>query len=336
MGWRALAFCYNKTNSLKGLRISTTQPSLLQQFRSFYIRNYPNSLEEAVEYFAVFGGLGWEIDTDIPLLELIEELILDNYGHLHNLVLDLTLGDTINQALLSGIALGDRRTHSAYKRSRISENTGSAAIDYLCKTGVIEREVSRELPPEKEYPNQKLKKEIEKHQISDKLNFTTPFMRFWFSFVAPLSKRIEVGDYAETKKRFANREQGFSSLVFERLSIELLKKEFGEDPIVEAGSYWDRQVEIDILAKTVSGKVIVAECKYTNTKINKSELTKLKEKCALAGFEADEFVLFSKRGFSNELISLKGEKVRLYGLEEFKLLLEELSPDEMIEGFPKP
>ncbi len=308
----------------------------MQQFRSFYIRNYPNSLEEAVEYFAVFGGLGWEIDTDVPLQALIEELILDNYGHLHNLILDLTLGDTLNQALLSAIALGDRRTHSAYKRARVSEKTGHAAIDYLCHTGIIEREVSRELPPEKEYPNQKFKKEIEKHQISDKLNFTTPFMRFWFSFVAPLSKRIEVGDYAETKKRFANREQGFSSLVFEQLSIELLKKEFSDDPIVEVGSYWDRQVEIDILAKTVSGKVIVAECKYTNTKINKSELTKLKEKCALAGFEADECVLVSKRGFSNELMSLKDETIRLYSLDDFKLLLEEIRPEEMIEGLPKP
>lgn len=318
------------------MTIITTQPSLLQQFRSFYIRNYPNSLEEAVEYFAVFGGLGWEIDTDVPLQALIEELILDNYGHLHNLILDLTLGDTLNQALLSGIALGDRRTHSAYKRARVSERTGHAAIDYLCKTGIIEREVSRELPPEKEYPNQKFKKEVEKHQISDKLNFTTPFMRFWFSFVAPFSKRIEVGDYAETKKRFANREQGFSSLVFEQLSIELLKNEFSDDPIVEVGSYWDRQVEIDILAKTVSGKVIVAECKYTNTKINKSELTKLKEKCTIAGFEADEFALVSKRGFSNELMSLQGETVRLYSLDDFKILLEEIRPDEMIEGLPKP
>jgi len=71
-------------------------------------------------------------------------------------------------------------------------------------------------------------------------------------------------------------------------------------------------------------------------KINKSELTKLKEKCALAGFEADEFVLFSKRGFSNELESATGEQVQLYTLDAFKKLLEDLSPDEMLQGLPKP
>ncbi|MGB5965710.1 MAG: DUF234 domain-containing protein [Sulfurimonadaceae bacterium] len=248
----------------------------------------------------------------------------------------MTLGDSLNHALLSGIALGDRRTHSAFKRARVSEKVGAAAIDYLCQTGIIELEPSRELPPQKEYPNQKLKKEVEKHRISDKLTFTTPFLRFWFSFVSPLFKGIQEGKYDEVKKRFTDREQNFSSLVFEQLSIELLKEEFKSDPIIEVGSYWDRQVEIDILAKTASGKIVVGECKYTNTKINKSELSKLKEKCALAGFEADEFVLFSKRGFSNELKSLKGERVRLYRLEDFKKLLEDISPDEMIEGFPKP
>lgn len=327
---------YNLAIFFKGSAIDLRQPPLLRQFRSFYIRNYPNSLEDAIDYFAVFGGLGWEIDTDRPLIELIEEVILDNYGHLHNQIINLTLGDKLYHALLSGIALGDRRTHSAFKRARVSEETGKAAIRYLCQSGIIELEPSREIPPQKVHPNQKFKKEIEKHRISDKLHFTSPFLRFWFSFVSPLYKGIEVGKYDEVKARFANRDQGYSSLVFENLSIELLKQSFDDDPVVEVGSYWDRQVEIDILARTRSGKVIVGECKYTNTKVNKSELSKLREKCSLAGFEPDITVLFAKRGFSNELLSLKGEHLRLFSLKHFKKLLEGIRPEEMIEGFEKP
>ncbi len=261
---------------------------------------------------------------------------MENYGHLHNHIFDFTLGESLYHAILTGVALGDRRTHSAFKRAHISEKIGEPAIEYLCKTGIIELEPSRENPLKKEYPNQKFKKEIEKHQISDKLMFTLPFMRFWFSFISPLHRGIEEGNYDEVKKRFKEREQSFSGLIFEKLSIELLKKEFENDPIIEAGSYWDRQVEIDILAKTASGKIIVGECKYTNTKVNKSEFSKLEEKCALAGFEADEFVLFSKRGFSNELHASKEKNLRLYSLEDFKRLLEELSTDEMIQGVPKP
>jgi len=89
-------------------------------------------------------------------------------------------------------------------------------------------------------------------------------------------------------------------------------------------------VEIDTLAKTQSGKVIAGECKYTNTKVNKAELTKLKEKCQLAGIEADIFVFFSKRGFSHELLSLKSSTLLLYDADDFNLLLQEKSPNEKL------
>ena len=308
-------------------------PSLLRQFRSFYIRNYPNSLEEAIEYFNVLGGLGWEIDSDQTLDELIVEHILENYGALHNQISMMTLDTPLYNHILTAIARGDRRTHSAFKHARISESVGNEAIEYLCQSGVLILEPSREHAPEKEYPAQKLKKEVEQHQISDKLHFATPFLRFWFAFVVPLQRSIEKGEYTELLQRFDERRLGFSSLVFETLSIEVLKEACQHDHIVEIGSYWDRQVEIDILAKEASGKIIVAECKYTNTKINKTELSRLKEKCQLAGIVPDRTALFSKRGFSQELLSLQDDKLLLCSLDDFKLLLQDIDKDDKIEGF---
>jgi len=308
----------------------------LQQFRSFCFRNYPNSLEETIEYFCVFGGIGWDIDTDIPILELIEAHILENYAFFYNDICNMTLGDTLNHNILSALALGDRRTHSAFKRAHISEHAGIPALEYLYRTGIITIEPSREKPPTKAYPSQKLKKEVEKHQISDKVNFMSPFIRFWFSFIAPLHRGIERGEYEEFTQRYMAREHGFSSLVFEKLSIELLRHTSKDDPIVEVSSYWDRNVEIDILAKTASGKVIVGECKYTNTKVNRSELSKLVEKCTRGNIKADHYVLFSKRGFSNELTSLKERTLSLYALEDFTVILEELSTKDIIEGYEKP
>ncbi len=49
---------------------------LLNQCRSFYVRNYPDDMEIQIDYFSVFGGLGWDIDTTKPISYLIEELIL--------------------------------------------------------------------------------------------------------------------------------------------------------------------------------------------------------------------------------------------------------------------
>ncbi len=297
------------------------QTPLLQQFRDFYAKNYPDNLEEALEYFTIFGGMDIELDTDLPLIECIEKLILDHYGEYYNAIIDYTLDDRLNNSLLSAIARGDRRTHSAFKRAHISEHSGEEALNYLCRTGIIIRESSREKELTRDYPSQKLKKEIERHKISDKFAFSSPFLRFWFAFVVVLQRSIELGDYAQFKARFSQHRQGFNSLTFEQLSIELLKNISEEDPIVEIGSYWDRVVEIDIYAKTASGKFIAGECKYTNTKINHSEFTRLKEKCELADLKIDTFVLFSKRGFSNELLAHKEEDLKLYTLNAFTALL---------------
>lgn len=293
-------------------------PTLLQQFRSFYFQNNPKNLEEAIEYFAIFGGMGWSVDTSVPLMELIESKVLKNYTYIHGDITKVTNSDKTTHSLLSGIASGDGRIHSALKRARISRSEGERAIDDMCDMGFLTLESSLEAPPRDE-------------KIDEKLNFSLPFMRFWFSFISPYFKGIKEGDYKEVKESFTNRKSEFLNLIFEKLSSELLKKSFKEDPIVEVGSYWDRDVEIDILAKTKSGKIVAGSCKYSNAKANKNELTKLKEKCEKAELTPDIFVLFSKSGFSNELKNEKGAGLKLYALKNFRTLVEELSERDFIE-----
>lgn len=220
--------------------------------------------------------------------------------------------------------MGDGRVHSAYKRARVSSDMGKPAIRYLCQNGIIGTEESRPISQSIDAP------------VSDKLHFSMPFMRFWFAFVSPLFKGVVKGNYDEVEDRFINRKQEFTDLIFAQLSEELLKENFKDDPIVEIGGYWDAKVDIDIMAKTKSGKVIVATCKYTNAKVKKNELTRLKEKCELAGIKPDINILISKRGFSNELKALKGENLKLFSVKNFKKLLENIGADEIITGFKKP
>ncbi len=297
-------------------------PTFLEQFRSFYFQNNPKNLEEAIEYFSIFGGMGWSVDTDKPIIELIESKILNNYTYIHGDITKVTNSDKVSHSLLSGVAMGDRRIHSALKRGRITRGDGERVIASLCDMGFMSVESSLEGPPSSD-------------KIDDKLNFSVPFMRFWFSFISPFFKGIKEGDYAEVKESFSSRESEFSNLTFERLSKELLKKSFKEDPIVEIGSYWDRNVEIDILAKTKSGKILAGSCKYSNAKANKTELTKLKEKYATAELTPDIYVLFSKSGFSNELKNEKGTDLKLYSLKNFKSLVENLSEIDFIECIGK-
>ena len=308
----------------------------LAQFRSFYVRHFPNDMEHLIDYFSVFGGLGWEIDIDAPLEELIVTHLLENYGHLSNEISIRTLGDPLYHRLLSAFALGDRRMHSAFRRSRISEAKGGQAVIFLRNAGILDVEYSREKPIPKAYPKQRLKREVRRHRISHKMHFTSPFYRFWFYFIAPMHAEIEKGNYEPVLERFKQRRNSFTGLIFEELSNLLLAYKSTDDPVIDTGSYWDRQVEIDILALKESGRIVVGECKWTNHKINKKELHKLEDKCDKILLQPDLTLLFSKRGFSNELRLLESDSLKLYSAEDFEVLLEGVSHDDLLEGIPLP
>ncbi|OQX58701.1 MAG: hypothetical protein B5M52_04905 [Helicobacteraceae bacterium 4484_230] len=294
---------------------------LLKQFQSFYRHNFPDSMEQLIEYFSIFGAFGYDIDITQPIEKLILNTILDNYGELYNEISSITLGEPAYQHILSAIAVGDRRFHSACKRAHISEAKGAEIVEYFYKINVLKIEHSREAPPKKLHPKQRLKREVARHRISHKLRFISPFLRFWFYFIAPFHKKIETGNFESAIKLFREQHYSFTGFIFEELSMEMLQKQYLDDCLISAGSYWDRQVELDILAKTKSGKIIVGECKWTNTKINKSELTKLLEKCKTAAIKPDIITLFAKRGFSNELLRMKSDRLQLYSAEDFSDLL---------------
>lgn len=295
-------------------------------------------MESAIELFSIFGGLGWDVDIDADIEELLITNILDNFGHLYNEIENYISADKSYYRLLHALAVSDRRLPSAFKRAHLNNVMGGVAINYLQESGILNIENSREEPVMKEYPKQKLKREIVQHRISPKVSFTIPFVRFWFYFIYPHRHEIEEGNYEEVLEDIHNNLTRYTSLVFEELSnIFLVQQYLESDRIVDYGSYWDRVVEIDILAHTESGKTIVGECKWTNHIITKRELSKLEEKCAVVeDIEQSLIVFFSKRGFSNEMLSMKSDYLHLYNAEDFQFLLENLSQDDLIEGFSAP
>jgi hypothetical protein len=285
----------------------TYKESLQKQFSDFCKRNNPKNMEIAVEYFAIFGGLDVTLNMDEPLDKLIQKHILKEYKFLRNDVAKITTGDEKYHRLLSASALGDRRTNSSFKRASFSFDDGMDLVDELKDKGFI-----------------KLERCCEDVYVSDKIIFNAPFLRFWFAFVSPIFKSIRDKDYKEFFEIWNNRKAEFSDLVFSQLSHEFIKKLFVEDKIYNIGRYWDDDIDIDLVAKTKSGKKIVGTCKYIDKKLKKSELTKLRENCQKANIEADVFALFTKKGFSTELKSLKSETVLLFTCRNFKVLIDSL------------
>jgi len=270
-------------------------------------------MEDAIEKFAIFGGVGWQsMDTSKPSMTLIEELVLPDFRYIRNDVTEVTTGLPLHHSILSGIAQGDGRTQTAFKRANVSAEVGANAVEELKESGIIKVAKPKVISTSWK----------DSDSVANKLYFTSPFLRFWFTFVSPIFKGIRDGDYKEINELFANRSSEFVQLPFVELSHELIKMNFVDDKIKEISFYWDNEIELDIFATTEAGKVVVGVCKYTNTKLKKSELSRLEELCQKANINADIFVIVSKSGFSNELKTLKGEKLRLITLKNFKKLVE--------------
>jgi len=306
-------------------------PKLLNQFRSFYFRNYPDNMETQIDYFAVFGGLGWDVDTTKPISFLIEELILQNFSTLNEKIETLTLGESNNKRLLRALAVGDRRIFSSFNKAGLNNANGGSALNYLQEKGLISIEYSREEPARSLNPNHKLKRSIARHRISHKVLFSQPFIRFWFYFIVPHIKDILEHNYERLFQDFAIKQNSYTSLVFEELSEILLNYHIRDSQILSSGSYWDANIEIDILTVTDDEKLYVAECKWTNHQVNKKELHKLEEKCEKLDIEPTQIAFFSKRGFSKELKLHQGKDLALYSSSDFDALVKNTSKDELID-----
>lgn len=310
-----------------------TNLKLLAQFRSFYFRNYPEDMETQISYFSIFGGLGWDIDTSKPAVELIKTLILDNFELLNEKIEKLTQNDPNNKRLLQALAVGDRRIFSAFKRAGLNNGNGGGALNYLQNIGLIQMEYSREQHPRDKNPNAKLKRRDARHRISHKVLFSHPFVRFWFYFISPQIKNIKNGDFDKVIENFNEKHNSYTSLVFEEISEVLLNYNLRDSQILSSGSYWDADIEIDILTITENDKIYVGECKWKNHKVNKKELHKINEKCEKLHLIPTQIILFSKRGFSKELMQLRGKNLALYSSEDFEVLVKSSSKESLIDNF---
>ncbi|WP_200763872.1 DUF234 domain-containing protein [Nitrosophilus alvini] len=223
---------------------------------------------------------------------------------------------TFSKNLLQIFAIGDRKIFTAFKKADIPEHLGKIHLEKLIENNILIKEYSREKPIEKKHPKQKLKKNLRRYRIQHKIKFAKPFFRFWFRYCEPNIDLLEKKEFSKILKLIENDFENYVSFTYEELSNELIKHKFKD--YEETGSYWDKNIELDILTTLKDGRVIVGECKWKNSKICKKTLTSLQKKCAVAGIEANYYALFSKSGFSNELLKNRDNNILLFDLDDLK------------------
>ena len=271
----------------------------------------------------MLGGIEEDIDVDFfdDLFSMVQHNFVDNFKKFQSLVSPSYILETPYREVLMAVARGDGKFYSVLRKAKFSESVGKEIIDELVLKDVLFIEYSREAPL-KAHPKQKLKKHLKSYRIQNKLRFRDPFLRFWFGFVEYFNKELERGDGKKFLDNFNKHYERLRSLIFEQLCDDLLIEYLAQKDvtILSSGSFWDQHSEFDILAVTSEQHVILGECKYKDRKVCKNELRKLMAKAEHSGLAVDTYALFSKSGFSNELLQLQDEKLLLFDLNDLKQL----------------
>jgi len=281
------------------------------------------SLEEAVEYFSILGGLSESLELDYfdDVFTMVKTNFVDDFTTSESLVSPSYLLETPYREVLTAVARGDGKFYSVLRKAKLSESSGQKLIDELVSLHILKVEHSREAPL-RVHPKHKLPREQRAYRIQNKLRFVQPFMRFWFGFVSHYRQDLLLGKGDKFLENFTQHYERLRSLVYEQLCNDLLLTYYEDKvEILSSGSYWNIYSEFDILVVTKNKKIILGECKYKERIVCKNELTKLKQKAAESDMKVDVYVLFSKSGFSKELLSMKSESLLLFDLGDLKVLL---------------
>jgi hypothetical protein len=268
------------------------------------------------------GGIGKNIELDYfdDVFSMVESNFVQNFSKFQALVSPSYLLESPYREILMAVARGDGKLYSVLRKAKVSETLGEKIVQELVSLNVLKVEVSRESPL-RSHPKHKLKKEQRSYRVQDKLRFVQPFMRFWFGFVTYYRKDLVLGKGDAFLKNFEKHYERLRSLVYEQLCDALLVQYYAEhNTIVGSGSFWNIHSEFDILAVSQDKKVILGECKYKDRKVCKNELTKLKAKALESGINVDIYALFSKSGFSNELLQTQDKNLLLFDLNDLQAL----------------
>jgi hypothetical protein len=279
-------------------------------------------LEQAVEYFSILGGIGKDIELDYfdDVFSMVESNFIQNFSKFQALVSPSYLLESPYREILMAVARGDGKLYSVLRKAKLSETLGEQIVQELVNLNVLKVEASRESPL-RIHPKHKLKKEQRSYRVQDKLRFVQPFMRFWFGFVTYYKKDLALGKGDAFLANFEKHYERLRSLVYEQLCDALLTQHYKDkNPLISGGSFWNIHSEFDILAVSQDKKVILGECKYKDRKVCKNELTKLKAKALESGIKVDVYALFSKSGFSNELLQTQSTNLLLFDLNDLEVL----------------
>jgi hypothetical protein len=286
------------------------------------IRFFPNySMIDKITAYGILGGIPHylkQFDDTLSIEENIKENILMKgstlYSEVEFLMRQELRETSVYNTLISVIALGNTKMNEIYQKSQIDKAKIGVYLNNLINLGIVEREF-----PVSE--KDKIKANVQRglYKITDN------YFKFWYKFMFPNLSELEEGDIDGVYEEYiAPCISEHVSFVFEEVCIQYLKAKNRNNDLpfrfVKIGRWWDKNQEIDIMAFNTLNQYLLGECKWSNEKMKIKVLDGLEEKARISDIIEPLFYLFSKGGFTKELIELatKRDDLILISLDDIE------------------
>lgn len=267
---------------------------------------YPQfSLEDKMLAYATFGGIPQYLNyirESKDIYAAIYENFFTKTGPLYeepeNLLKQELREPAIYNTIISAIAKGSSRLNEIATKSGEDSKKCAKYLKSLISLQIIE----------KEYP---IGRETERNCI---YKLRDLMFRFWYRFIPQYTMNIEslMGQQILEHQIIPNLNHYIGPIFEEVCKQYLIRNMLGSlpFPFFKIGRWWGTnpetktQAEIDIIA-IGENKTLIGECKWTKEPIGCKVLEDLKIKSAiLKQFPNQYFVLFSKSGFTDQLIEI--------------------------------
>jgi AAA+ ATPase superfamily predicted ATPase len=273
--------------------------------------------EDLLTIHAVTGGIPLylaQMDDTLPL----KENLIQNFFTRNTLLYDETK-NLLNQelrmparylAIIQAIASGKNKQNEIAQAVGLETTQLPSYFQSLLELGIIG----------KKYPlgEEKKGKKVQ-FQIKDGL------FSFYYKFVPKYQVLIDRNQHELLWEIIQEELIQFTSIAFEEFCKEWLLAKNGQDIydmiLLEIGSWWGnnpflkvaQQEEIDILAFGINhNEMLIAECKWRGELTSLDVLEKLQERAQFFGRSKKELFLFSKSGFTKEVLNrAKKDQIKL-------------------------
>ena len=259
------------------------------------------SHKELIEFYSITGGIPkyiQEFDKNKSPIWNIKNNIFDNNNFLYSepkFLLQEEINDLSRYfSIIQSIANGDTKMSAIATKLGLNSSSLSPYISKLIDLDILEREV----PVTENIDNSK--KSL--YYIKDN------YLAFWFNYVYPYQSYLEIENLKYPLEKVTSTFDLWVSKIYERLCLDsLLLHEEIDFPLSKIGRWWDKNEEIDIVGLGEK-EIIFGECKWSKKHVGLSVLLELKEKSKKVNWKNNDrkeyFILFSKSGFSSDLIEL--------------------------------